>query len=77
MKTTKVQSSVISEIGYDEAEKRLEVVFTNGARFQYANVPQDVYDAFIAAESVGKFFGAKIRNHYTAARQKPNDKAGD
>lgn len=70
MMMTQVQSSVIAEIGYDEDEKRLDVVFTNRARFSYADVPQDVYEAFIAADSVGKFFSSKIRNKYTATRQK-------
>ena len=69
MTTTKVKSSVIAEIGYDEETKQLEVVFTNGARFRYADVPQEVYEEFIAAKSVGQFFGTKIRGQYIASRQ--------
>ncbi|HXI43925.1 MAG TPA: KTSC domain-containing protein [Bryobacteraceae bacterium] len=83
MTTTKVKSSVIAEIGYDEETKQLEVVFANRARWQYADVPLEVYEAFIAADSVGQFFGAKIRKKYSGEicnsilQKEPSDKAGD
>jgi hypothetical protein len=60
---TPVTSNQIRAIGYDEATKTLAVTFTrgNGAIYHYPNVEPKVYADFIAAESIGSFFGKHIK----------------
>ncbi|HSV48408.1 MAG TPA: KTSC domain-containing protein [Ramlibacter sp.] len=58
-----VSSSQIACIGYDAARKTLAVQFTRGAgaEYQYPNVEPKLHADFMAAESIGKFFGAHIK----------------
>lgn len=54
-------SSQIKSVGYDEAEKKLEVEFTMGKVYEYYNVPQVVYTGMLEAESPGKYFNQNVR----------------
>lgn len=64
-----VVSSQIHSIGYDPETQTLAVRFTRGygekrgpgSLYHYANVTREDYDAFLAAESKGKHFGAHIK----------------
>ncbi len=58
-----VQSSNIVSIGYDEKSEVLEIEFSNGI-YQYFDVPQDAYEDFINAPSVGNFFQKNIKVKY-------------
>ena len=58
-------SSNIKSVGYEAGI--LEIEFIVGSVYQY-NVPESVYTALMAAESVGKFFSANIRKQYTGTR---------
>lgn len=59
-----VDSSQVKAIGYDAATKTLAVQFKHGlgAIYHYPNVEPKTHADFIAAESVGKFFGAHIKS---------------
>ena len=54
-----VESSQVKAIGYDDATKTLAVTFMHGlgAIYHYPKVERSTYEAFIRAESIGKFFG--------------------
>jgi hypothetical protein len=56
-----VESSNIASIGYDPETQTLEIEFKRGGVYQYSDVPADVWEAFQAAESKGKFFHAEIK----------------
>ncbi len=56
MERTPVTSSSIASIGYDPTEKVLEVEFHHGGVFQYFDVPGEEYEAFRAADSIGRYF---------------------
>ena len=59
MEMIAVQSSQISEVGWEEREELgpvLWVRFHSGALYEYANVSKAWFDAFLRAESKGKFF---------------------
>lgn len=58
-----VASSAIWSVELDG--QVLVVTFTTGRRYAYVGVPQDVYDAFLAAESKGAFFNEHIRDSYS------------
>lgn len=59
-----VDSTSIASIGYDSTERKLEVEFKQGAVYLYLDVPPDVFDAFVSADSKGVFFNATIKNSY-------------
>lgn len=62
-----VQSSQIAAVGYDPAVQILEVEFKSfkpdkpNSVYQYSNVPQQVADELVGAESVGTHFGRAIK----------------
>lgn len=58
-----VSSSNIRAIGYDPNTQVLEVEFTNGSVYQYANVPNELHEALMSAGSHGSFFGTEIRRY--------------
>ena len=59
-----VESSNVQAIGYDADTKRLFVQFWKSGLYQYENVPEAVYNAFLQASSKGKFVWQQIRDHY-------------
>ncbi len=61
---TPVTSSTIADIGYDAATMTLEIGFLKGGVYQYFDVPETVYQEFMAADSKGKFLHANIKNNY-------------
>ena len=64
MDRTPVTSSNITSIGYDTETQTLEVQFTSGAVYQYENVPPDVYQALMAADSIGSYFYYHVRKSF-------------
>jgi len=60
---TKVKSSNIESIGYDEVNKIIEIKFMNGGIYQYEKVEKTIFDDILKAESVGKFFYKNIKSN--------------
>jgi len=64
---TFVQSLSIEAVAYDEATHRLRAKFrADGRIVVYENVPQDVYDSLIFADSLGDYFHEHIEGAYPA-----------
>ncbi|WP_339786824.1 KTSC domain-containing protein [Paenibacillus sp. FSL R7-0313] len=64
-----VESSMITNIGYDESQAILEVEFkSNGHVWQYYDVPEYIWFEMNSAPSVGKYFHANIKNTYSESR---------
>ena len=59
-----VVSSNVSAIGYDRDRNVLAVRFHGGATYHYRNVPENVYQNMIEAESVGRFLAHQIKGKY-------------
>jgi lysyl-tRNA synthetase class 2 len=59
-----VDSTAISDIDYDAARAKLFVRFASGERYVYVGVPGEVHRSFVDADSKGRFFQFRIRNHY-------------
>jgi hypothetical protein len=59
-----VASSAILRIRYRPQPRELLVTFASGKTYAYADVPERVYDAFLAAPSHGAFFNDHIRDRY-------------
>ena len=65
---TKVGSSMLYAVGYDESTQVLEVVFYNGGIYRYFGVPPAVYAGLLAAESIGRYMHAHVIGHYSYER---------
>ena len=55
-----IQSSNIRKTEYDTNDKTLLVEFNNGAKYEYLDVPHQLYTQFRMSDSQGKFFSTKI-----------------
>ncbi len=59
-----VNSSSISDIEYDTKTQVMTVIFQNGRKYEYENVPANVHEQFTHAPSIGIFFNKNIRDNY-------------
>ena len=64
MKKTRVSSSNLASVGYDETSQTLEIEFLHGGVYQYFGVPRSEYEALMNAGSHGKYFAAHIKDNY-------------
>lgn len=64
MRLTFVESSLIQAVGYEAERRLLEIAFTSGRVYWYADVPREIYDGLLAAQSKGEYFLAHIRDVY-------------
>ena len=63
-----VDSEAIDEIAYDAGTSRMFVRFAHGGWYTYFAVSGRTYEAFVAAESAGRFFQEQIRGHFPYRR---------
>jgi hypothetical protein len=68
MRRVPVDSSSLASVGYDADTCVLELAFRQGGVYQYFDVPADVYQEFMAAESHGRYFTESIRPVYEFRR---------
>jgi hypothetical protein len=59
-----IESSNLVETEYDTATKKLVVEFKNGAKYEYEDVPHQLYTSFRSSESQGKFFNSEISKKF-------------
>ncbi|HJW19280.1 MAG TPA: KTSC domain-containing protein [Candidatus Nitrosotalea sp.] len=65
MEKTRVKSSSIRIIGYDESEQILEIDFVHGGTYRYFGVPKPIYDNLMKyEEAYGKYHARFIKNRY-------------
>jgi len=57
-------STQVKTIWYNEEAKEMEVLFMANKRYVYYNVPLDVWQRAITAESIGKFINSEIKGKY-------------
>jgi hypothetical protein len=65
MNRKSVESSNILSIGYDYITMILEVEFKYSGIYHYSEVPQEIYDALMTANSKGKYLNANIKGVYS------------
>jgi len=59
-----IESTNIVKTEYDTATKKMITEFKNGARYEYEDVPHNVYTKFRMAESQGKYFTTDISKKF-------------
>ena len=73
-KTQKVNSSNIDEIGYDEKNRLLLVVFKDKGRgvskYHYYPVEKEMYNALMKSSSKGSYFAENIRSNRLIAHNR-------
>jgi hypothetical protein len=68
MELIKVDSSMISAVGYDEQQQVLEVVFKPTGVYRYRDVPKEVYQQLLEAGSKGSYMRDLIIDMYPTER---------
>ena len=64
MQWVSVDSSVFEAVAYVESDRLLYLRFRSGDVYRYFDFPPDQYTEFLAADSKGKYFAARIRDRY-------------
>jgi len=64
-----VGSSNISQIDFDEFLGTMTIGFTNGSVYEYYGVSAELYEQFISAPSIGKFFQSNVRTKFDFAKR--------
>jgi hypothetical protein len=64
IKREPVTSSNVASVGFDPETRTLEVQFKSGGTYRHVEVPQSVYDGFMAADSKGGFYSKAIKGKY-------------
>ncbi len=64
MEMIKVSSSAISAIGYDESTKMMKIRFKQSKTYDYCGVPKNVFEAFLNASSIGRYYDQHIKDKY-------------
>lgn len=59
-----INSSMMDEAWYDSERQILQIQFNSMAKYEYYDVPLDVWEVFKVAPSQGQFFHREIRNNY-------------
>jgi hypothetical protein len=59
-----IESTNIVRTEYDTETKKLVTEFKNGAKYEYEDVPHNVYTKFRMSESQGKFFTTDISKKF-------------
>ena len=59
-----IKSSNLKRTEYDTETKKMLVEFNNGLKYEYDDVPHQIYTQFRISESQGKFLKSKIVKTY-------------
>jgi len=60
-----VQSTALAQVSYDEEAHVLRATFRQSGRtYAYHDVPQELYDGLIFADSLGAYFNTHIRDRF-------------
>jgi hypothetical protein len=64
MKWVPVESSVFDAVAYSSGNHLLCLKFRSGAVYCYFDFPVAQYGEFLSADSLGRYFGRKIRDRF-------------
>ena len=60
----RVISTAVWAAGYDESLRLLQIELMNGGVYDYLNVPREVYEGLMKADSKGGYYNREIRDKY-------------
>jgi KTSC domain-containing protein len=59
-----VESSMMTFVKYDDDAGELDITFRSGKTYRYLEVPAEVYDGLLEADSKGEFFNDNIKDDF-------------
>lgn len=68
MEMIAVTSSNVEAIGYDENSQTLQIIYKNGATYQYFDVHPQIFDDLRNANSIGAYLASNIKGVYRYSR---------
>ncbi len=63
-----LNSTSLARVKYEPSSLILEIEFHGGRVYQYFDVPSQIFEGLIGADSHGEFFNSQIKGHYRYAR---------
>lgn len=66
-----LQSSSLNAATFQDHSASLELEFRSGAIYRYSDVPAQVYQELLRAESKGRYFNQHIRNRFSYTKIDP------
>ena len=69
MQRVPVVSSNLVSVGYDEDAKILEIEFKQNHVYQYKDVPKNIHEGLMNADSHGIYFHRNIKDQFICDRQ--------
>jgi hypothetical protein len=67
MQLDPVESSMLAAVGYDTDLKTLVVLFNSGKAYQYTDVPPEIFQGLLEANSKGRYMLDHVIDHYPHA----------
>jgi hypothetical protein len=64
MEMYRVESSAMRAVGYDSGTRRMRIIFAQGNTHDYCEVPREVFENLVSAESKGIYFNRVIKDKY-------------
>lgn len=64
-----VSSNNLHSIGYETFSQTLEIEFHSGGIYQYAGVPEHIYQSLMSAASKGRYFELNVKKAGFAYRR--------
>ena len=69
-----VESRALAAVGYSRRLRALEVEFKRGGTYRYLDVPRQVYDGLLAADSKAGYYNRHVRGKYHSVYVRPRRK---
>ena len=63
-----VEASNVKSIGYETATATLSVEYKSGYKYEYENVPANIFDELLESVSKGKYMNQVIKGQYNGRR---------
>jgi hypothetical protein len=67
----RVDSTAVYAFGYDDEQRTLDVVFYRSGVYRYFDVPREVYDNWLTAESKGLYLHQALIGYFAYERLRP------
>ncbi|MFL6845080.1 MAG: KTSC domain-containing protein [Allosphingosinicella sp.] len=64
LRASRLSSSVIERIVYDDEARSLAISFRETGRYIYSDVPDAIYEGLCKAPSAGRYFNACIKRRF-------------
>lgn len=59
-----VNSTAVRRVDYTAETGTLDIWYQGGHRYSYFDVPPELYETLLAADSVGAFVNEQVKPHY-------------